>query len=179
MISASVKVWTLRGAVDMFVFFVIHVGSRRAHIVGMTPNPDRVWMAQQARNLAIHFGEEAAAPQYLIRDLDTKFVREFDQVLEADGVEILRVGPQKPNLNAYADRFVQTVKQECLHHFLIFGEAHLRHLLKVFLDYYHGLRPHQGIGNVPPCGPPSLDPGRCPPAKVQCREMLGGLLKSY
>jgi putative transposase len=81
----TAKVWTLRGAVDMFVLFAINVGSRRAHIVGMTPNPDRAWVVQQARNLAIQFGEEKIAPRYMIRDLDTKFVREFDMVLEGEG----------------------------------------------------------------------------------------------
>jgi putative transposase len=175
----SAKVWTLRGAVEMFVFFVIHVGSRRAHVVGMTPNPDRVWMVQQARNLAIHFGAQAAAPKFLIRDLDTKLVREFDQVLECDGVEIVKVGPKKPNMNAYAERFVQTVRQECLDHFLICGEAHLRHLLKVFLDYYHDLRPHQGLDNVPPRAAPPPAPRACPAGQVECHEFLGGLLKSY
>jgi putative transposase len=175
----STKFWTLRGAVDMFVFFAIHVGSRRAHVVGMSPNPDRVWMVQQARNLAIHFGEEAVAPKFLIRDLDTKFVREFDDVLASEGVEILRVGPKKPNLNPHAERFIQTTKQECLDHFLIFGEAHLRHLLKVFLDYYHELRPHQGLDNVPPSGARPPAPGACPAGQVECHEFLGGLLKSY
>jgi putative transposase len=104
------------------VLFVIHIGSRRAHVVGMSPNPDRVWMAQQARNVAIHFGEQAVAPKYLIRDLDTKFVREFDEVLEDEGVEIFRVGPKKPNLNPHAERFVQTVRQECIDHFVICGD---------------------------------------------------------
>jgi putative transposase len=174
----TAKLWTLRGAVDMFVFFAIHVGSRRVHIVGMSPNPDRIWMVQQARDLAIHFGVQAVTPQFLIRDLDTKFMREFDDVLEGEGVEIFRVGPKEPNLNPHAERFVQTVRHECLDHFLICGEAHLRHLLKVFLDYYHDLRPHQGLGNVPPCYAPS-PAGACPAGQFQCHELLGGLLKSY
>src|SRR5262249_13718447 len=142
-------------------------------------NPDHVWMAQQARNRSMYFAEQPTKPAFLIRDLDSKFVREFDAVLEGYSIEILRVGPRKPNLNPHAERFVQTVRRECLDQFVIFGEPHLRHLLKVFLDYYHGLRPHQGIGNVPPSGPPLAEPIDVVPAAVECREMLGGLLKSY
>ena len=137
-------------------------------------------MVQQALNLAICFGEEAVAPKYMIRDLDTKFVHEFDEVLESEGVEIVKVGPKKPNMNAFAERFVQTARQECLDHFVICGETHLRHLLKEFLDHYHEERPHQGLDNAPPTGKPeSLLADDRSHAQIGCRERLGGLLKSY
>src|SRR5262249_55243660 len=125
----SAKVWTMGGLVEMCVLFFIHVGSRRVFVSGMSANPDRVWMAQQARNAALHFAEQPVAPRFLLRDNDGKFVPEFDQVLADEGIEVKRLVPQSPNLNAYAERFVQTIKGECLSQFVIFGESHLRYLI--------------------------------------------------
>jgi len=119
------KIWTKSGLVDMFVLFFIHVGSRRVHISGMTTHPDGVWMVQQARNLTMFFDEQADRPQFLLRDHDTKFVKEFDGILESEGIEVKALGPRAPNLNAFAERWVQSVKQECLDHFVVFGESHL------------------------------------------------------
>jgi len=108
----SKKVWTLAGPVEFFVLFFIQIGSRKVHLAGMTPNPDHAWVAQQARNFALHCAEQPEKPKYLIRDLDGKFGPAFDAVLEAEGVEIVKVGPRQPNLNAHCERFVQTIKYE-------------------------------------------------------------------
>ena len=115
----------------------------------------------------------------MVIDHDTKYTESFDAVLEAQDAEIVRVGPRAPNLNAYAERFVQTLRVELLDHFVVVGERHLRHLCREFVAYYHEDRPHQGIGNVPivrGSDPPETLPF---PSKVACRERLGGLLKSY
>lgn len=100
-------------------------------------------------------------------------------MLAAEGVEVKRVTPRSPNLNAVAERFVQTIQVECLDHFLVFGEAHLRHLISCYLSYYHTRRPHQSRDNWlltggPPPGPSALDPG-----DVVCEASLGGLLKHF
>ena len=118
---------------------------------------------------------------HLFIDHDTKFTDHFDAVFEAEGAEVKRVGPLAPNMNAYAERFVQTLKSECLAHFVILGEKHLRHLCTQFVAHYHCERPHQGRGNVPlsvtePDDPPVL---QFSTGKVECRERLGGLLRHY
>jgi putative transposase len=100
--------------------------------------------------------------------------------LQFDGIAVKRVGPRAPNPNALAERWVQSVRVECLDHFLVFGEAHLRHLLAEYLAYYHGERPHQALGNRPLSGPPLPERGeRVVPGDIVCVERLGGLLKHY
>lgn len=119
-------------------------------------------------------------PTHLLRDYDSKFVPDFDAILQSEGVQVRKVGPRAPNMNAVAERFVQTVKSECLDHFVFFGEAHLRHVLTELERDYNEARPHQGIGNVPIAGPPLLAPADGPGhGEVVCEERLGGLLKHY
>ncbi len=134
-------------------------------------------MKQQARNLAIHFGDEAEKPRYLIRDLDSKFTKNFDGILEQEGIEVVRVGPKQPNMNAFAERFVQSIKSECLDHFLIFGDKHLRFLIGQYLQHYHLERPHQGLDDKLLRGMPETPTSAS--GEVECYERLGGLLKSY
>src|SRR5260370_29000461 len=126
------------------------------------------------------FGEQAQRPRFLLRDGDSKFVPEFDAVLESDGIEVLRVGPRAPNLNAFAERWVGSVKSECLDHFVVFGEAHLRHLLQEYVHYYNEVRPHQGMGTVPlsvPVAPASDRP--LSGEEIACEERLGVVVKQY
>ena len=176
----SKKVWTLTGLVDVFFLFFIHVGSRRVHVAAMTTHPDRSWMVQQARNMALIFDQEPVKPKYLLRDRDSKFVREFDAILTSEGIAVTPVGVRAPNQNAVAERFVQSVKHECLDHFIVFGEAHLRHIMSEYLLYYHQHRPHQGLGNRPLGGAESVaaDADQSVGAVV-CEERLGGLLRHY
>ena len=143
----SKKVWTMSGLVDYFVLFFIHVGSRRVHVAGMSAHPDAKWMAQQARNVAMHFAELPEKPTILIRDLDGKFTKEFDTILAADGLKVHKVGPLAPNLNAFAERWVLSIKSECLDHFIVFGEDHLRYLVHEYLSHYLHERPHQAKDN--------------------------------
>jgi putative transposase len=129
----SKKVWTLSGLVEVFVLFFIQVGSRRVHLAGMTANPDRAWMVQQARNMAMFFDWEPVKPKYLLRDRDSKFVKEFDAILMSEGIEVKPIGVRAPNQNAVAERFVLSARNECLDHFIVFGETHLRHVLSEYL----------------------------------------------
>jgi putative transposase len=178
----SKKVWTLGGLVDVFVLFFIHVQTRRVHIVGMTSNPDNEWMMQQARNISMLWADEPTSPEYLIMDMDTKFTHEFRERLEADDLQVMRVGPRQPNMNAYAERFVQTIRPECLDHFICFGVEHLRHIVHEFDIFYNRERPHQGVGNrrLPDAAGESVPATITFPAgKVVCQERLGGLLKHY
>lgn len=144
----SVRSWTTAGFVDMFVLFFIHVETRRVIVSGITANPDGHWMKQQARNMAIAWGDEEVAPKYLILDRDTKFTQDFRGMVEEEGIEVVRTCIKAPNMNAYAERWVQSIKTECLDHFVICGEKHLRYLVDKYLDYYNRLRPHQNRGNL-------------------------------
>jgi putative transposase len=173
------KVWTRRGLVDVFVLFFMHIGSRRVYVAGMTPNPDRAWMMQQARNMAILFADQPQPARYLLRDFDGKFPAEFDAILAARGTHVQKVGPFAPNLNAFAERWVRSIRDECLNHFVVFGEDHLRHLVTQYVAFYNQCRPHQRKGNLPLTG---LDPPEAlvvAPDEIQCDERLGGLLKHY
>jgi putative transposase len=176
----SKKICTLSGLLPCFVLFFIHLGTRRVHVAGVTTNPDAAWMAERAGEVRRFFAAQPHPARYLIRDLDSKFTREFDAILSAAQTKVIKVGPLAPNLNAHAERFVLTVQSECLDHFVVFGEAHLRYLLSEFLEHYHEERPHQGRGNQPLTGVAA--PTDCrPPSRpeVGCRKRLGGLLRHY
>jgi putative transposase len=170
---------TLRGLVEVYILFFINVQTRRVYIAGLTTHPDRGWVTQQARNTAMFFAEQDVMPAMLLRDNDGKFGPPFDAVFAAEGVVVKRITPASPNLNARAERWVQTVRRELLDRFVVFGETHLRYLLAEFLSHYHEARPHQSLGNAPPCGPPSPADGPPDPAEVVCEERLGGVLKHY
>jgi putative transposase len=177
----SKKVWTAKGLVEVFVLFFIHVGSRRVYLGGLTTNPDGPWMKQQVQKVVMHFGDQPIKPTYLLRDHDTKFTKEFDVILASEGVTVVKVGPLAPNMNAVAERFVQSVRVEALDHFVVFGEAHLRHICTEYVAFYNQVRPHQGVGNEPLGGLPPGDHLReaLSLVEVQCQERLGGLLNHY
>lgn len=177
----SVKTWTAAGFVDLYLLFFIRIGTRKVIISNPTANLNSEWVTQQARNAAMTMDDWNFRMTHLIIDHDTKFTSHFDAVFEAEDAEIKRVGPLAPNMNAYVERFVQTLRRECLDHFIVCSEKHLRHLVKEFIAHYHEERPHQGRGNVPlavddPDHPPVL---QFPNGKIECRERLGGLLKHY
>jgi putative transposase len=176
----SKKVWTMRGLVDVFALFFIHVKTRRVHVAGMTTNPDNAWMVQQARNVSMHLADQVPPPKYLIMDMDTKFTARFRGIFKDEGIEVLRVGPHKPNLNAYAERFVQTMRKECLDHFVCFGVEHLRYICKQFKLFYNEQRPHQGLeGRTIPEGAAPATLAFPAAGEVVYKERLGGLLKHY
>jgi putative transposase len=179
----TTKVWTLRGPVTFYVLFFLHVHTRRVHVAGMTPNPDGQWMAQQARNMSMIFGDEHEEhrPTHIIRDRDKKYTSQFCSILESEGIEFRPIPPRSPNMNPHAEAWVQRTKHEVLNHFMIFGEKHLRHLMSSWLEYYHQFRPHQGLGNRlltdPSPSPESVDVIGLD--EIVCHERLGGLLKHY
>ena len=177
----SKDVWTGFGKVTYYVLFFIHVGTRRVHISGMTCQPNGPWVEQQARNLVMDLGERGEKASYLIKDGDRKFTEKFDEVFRSEGIKVKRLPPASPNLNAFAERFVQSIKNECVDQFVAFGERHLEYLIREYEDYYNTVRPHQGIKNRTIGMTALAPPGSSPPdpSEVECHSRLGGLLRHY
>jgi putative transposase len=173
----TAEVWTLGGLVTYYVLFFLHVGSRRVHRAGVTPHPNEAWMVQVARNVTMEEWGFLAPGQYLIHDRDTKFCAAFQHIIDDAGVERVVLPPRSPNLNAYAERWVRSVKEECLSRLILFGEASLRHALTQYVAHFHHERNHQGKGNALLFPTVSPDAERAGP--IQCHERLGGLLKYY
>jgi len=137
-------------------------------------------MAQQARNMCMFFQDQAEPARYLICDNDTKFTRQFCDILESEGVEVIQTAIRAPNQNAHAERFVQTIKQECLDWFIVLGEKHLRYIIGEYVDHYNAERPHLATDNLPPdCRQPPDRVERLGPEDVVIHERLGGLLRHY
>ena len=134
----------------LYVLFFIEVGSRRVHLTGCTPNPTGLWVTQQARHLTWTLGGRAEPVRFLIRDRDQKFTSAFDDVFRSEGIEILRTPFRAPQANGVAERFVRTLRSECLDWILIRGAPHLEHVLRVFVEHYNGHRPHRALRLTPP-----------------------------
>ncbi len=134
----------------LYVLFFIELGSRRVHLAGCTTNPDKAWVTQQARQLVWQLNDDGPSMHFLIHDRDTKFTTDFDQVFISEGMEIVQMPFRAPKANAIAERWVRSVRQECLDHVLILNQRHLIHVLKEYTTYYNGVRPHQGINQQTP-----------------------------
>jgi putative transposase len=132
----SKRIVTMRGFVEMFVLVFIHVGTRRVFVSGMTACPDAIWMKRQAKNFTMTFADTPLAASHLIRDRDGKFTADFDQILKGDGVKTVRTQIRSPNMNAYCERVIQSIKSECLDHFVVFGDKHFRYLIDQYLAHY-------------------------------------------
>jgi hypothetical protein len=174
----SVAALGITGTVRYMVFFVIEIKSRAVEIVGIAIDPGEEWMKQVARNLTDPVDEFLRGAMYLIHDRDPLFSKAFIAVLKAGGVKSVKIPAQSPNCNPYVERFVKTIKYECLNQFVIFGERHLRLLVKEFVEHYMTERFHQGIGgqlirNVGPTNDNGAE------GSVRCRSRLGGLLNFY
>src|SRR5216683_2930479 len=173
----TAEVWTLGGLVTYDVLFFIRLGTRAVHVAGMTPHPNEAWMMQVARNVTMEAWGFLSPGQSLIHDRDGKYCPAFQQLIDAAGVKRVPLPPRSPNLNAYAERWVRSVKEECVARLMLFGEASLRHVLAQYVAHFHHERNHQGKGNVLLFPAVSQDTERTAP--MQCRERLGGLLKYY
>src|SRR6266478_2604394 len=172
----TVEVLTWRGLVTYYVLFFLHLESRRVHIAGITRHPDQEWMEQIGRSATQETWGYLHSCRYVLHDRDTKFCASFRSALASGGVKTIPLPARSPNLNAFAERWVRSVKQECLSKVILFGEGALRTALIQFQEHYLSERNHQGKGNVLlfPGATPSK-PG--PPGAIGCRERLGGLLK--
>jgi putative transposase len=172
----SVEVWSWSGLATYYVLFVLELATRRVSICGITTHPNEAWMLQVARTL---FDNESGAlrdKKHLIVDRDTKYSMNFRQAIAREGVEVIRLPPRSPNLNAYAERFVRSIKSECVSRLIPIGPAMLRRSLTEYLRHYHGERNHQGLGNRLIQGLP-VHAQRTD--RIRCRSRLGGVLNFY
>jgi putative transposase len=143
----------------LYCLFVIEVGSRYVHILGVTAHPDGPWTTQQIRNLLMGLGNRAADFWFLVRDRAGQFTASFDAVLAGAGIEAVKIPPRSPRANAYAERFVLTARTEATDRMLIFGERHLRRVLAEYARHYNGRRPHRSRASSPaPAQPPRRRP---------------------
>jgi transposase InsO family protein len=161
----------------LYCLFVIEVGSRYVHVLGVTAHPDGPWTTQQIRNLLMDLGDRAAGFQFLVRDRAGQFTDSFDAVLAAAGIEALKIPPRSPRANAFAERFVLTARTEVTDRMLIFGERHLRAILAEYEAHYNGRRPHRSRQLHPPRPDhPAADLSR---ERIKRRPVLGGLINEY
>ncbi len=174
----TVEVLTWRGLATYYVLFFLQLETRRVSLAGITRHPTEEWMRQMGRNARDEACGCLRQHRYVLHDRDSKFGAEFRETLAAGGVKCLRLPARSPNLNAFAERWVRSVKEECLSKLILFGEASLKRALTQFREHYHTERNHLGRGNnllFP--RPTALEP---PPYRnVRCQERLGGLLKYY
>ena len=161
----------------LYCLFVMEVGSRYVHIVGVTAHPDGPWSTQQIRNLLMDLGDRAAGFRFPGRDRAGQFTGSFDAVLASAGIEAVKIPPRSPRANAYAERFVLTARTEVTDRMLIFGERHLRRVLAEYEAHYNGRRPHRSRQLRPPLADhPAADLSQ---QRIKRRAILGGLLNEY
>ena len=165
----------------LYVLFFIELGSRRVHVAGCTPNPSAEWVTQQARHVTWTLAERPTLFRFLIRDRDQKFTASFDEVFHSDRIEIVRTPFRAPQANGVAERFVRTVRSECLDWLLILNQQHLERVLDIFVEHYNGHRPHRALALKPPrlIPPPVALATAWGEALVQRRDRLGGVVHEY
>jgi transposase InsO family protein len=161
----------------LYVFFVMEIDTRRVHILGVTAHPTGAWTAQQARNLFMDLGKRARQFKFLIRDGDSKFTAAFDDALAGTGVRIIKMPVRSPRANSFAERWVGTLRHECLDHLLIHGEQHLRRILTEYARHYNEHRPHQSREQRPPLHKPGQPVDVT--ARIKRTHVVRGLISEY
>jgi putative transposase len=169
----TTEIYTIKGLMRYMVLVVIDYKTRKVEIAGIIPQAYGDWMKQIARNLTDPMNGFLKDKKYLVHDRDPVFTEAFKEILRAGGIKPVKTTVASPNLNPFAERFVRSIKYECLNKMLILGEKHLRYVVNEYMEHYHTERPHQGIGNV------IIEPQPQGKGQIVCHERLGGLLKSY
>jgi hypothetical protein len=159
----------------VYVLFFLEVSMRQVYFAGCTSQPDSAWITQQARQLVWTLQETNSPKHFLIHDRDTKFTASFETVFATEGIETVLTPYRAPNANTFAERWVRFVRNECLDRLLIVNQAHLRRVLREYIDYYNSRRPHQGLDQQAPI-PFPWGPATGP---VTGRDVLGGILRDY
>jgi len=167
-----------------YVLFFIELATRRVHLAGITTNPDGRWVTQQARNLLMRFDDEGVQPRFVIRDRDSKFTRDFDEVFRSEGIRVIKAPVRAPRARAHAERWVGSLRRECLDRLLILGRRHLEHVVTTYTLHYNEHRPHRSLGQRPPLAqpPPTDEPAAGEILlldRLRRRDRLGGLIHEY
>jgi putative transposase len=173
----TVEVWTVKGLITYYVLFLIELARRIVHILGITTHPNEAWMLQVGRSVTDTLDGALIGKSHLIVDRDTKYSRQFRRLIAAEsGTAVIRLPPRSPDLNAYAERFVRSIKDECLNRMIFVGQASLRRAISEFIAHYHIERNHQGIENrlIQPVSTLAMAT-----AQVRRRQRLGGMLSFY
>jgi transposase InsO family protein len=168
------------GLTRLYLMFVIELNHRRVHLAGVTGHPTGAWVAQAARNLLMDLDEQAHRFRFLVRDRDSKFTIAFDAVFAAAGIEAVKIPPRAPRANAYAERWVRTVRTECLDWVLVRNRRHLEHVVAQYVAYHNTARPHRGIDldmPIPPAQP--IPTGVENIRRIERVQVLGGLVHEY
>jgi transposase InsO family protein len=164
----------------LYVLFFLELGCRRVYLGGVTAQPTGRWVEQQARNLLMTLDEQEQRPRFLIRDRDSKFTRGFDEILRADGIRVIRTPFAAPTAKAHAERWVGSVRRECLDRLLIVSRKHLERVLRGYAQHYNTHRPHRALEQRPPLAkPPPPPPSGTDLVRLRRRDRLGGLLHEY
>ncbi len=159
----------------LYVFFFIELGSRRVHLTGITAKPDSAWVTQQARQFVWKLEETDDNLRFLIHDRDSKFTNAFDNVFRSAGFHVIHTPLRAPDANAYAERWLRTIREECLDHLLIMNQTHLKRVLDSYISYYETSRPHQGLDQQTPVPRKPIPYS----GQVRKREVLGGIINDY
>jgi putative transposase len=162
-----------------YVLFFIELATRRVHLAGITTNPDGGWVAQQARNLLMQLGDEGVRPRFLVRDRDSKFTRDFDEVFRCEGIRVIKAPVRAPKAKAHAERWVGSVRRECLDRLLILGHRHLQHVLGAYVRHFNEHRPHRALGQRPPTSDEQPVAAVLDLDRLRRRDLLGGLIHEY
>jgi transposase InsO family protein len=162
-----------------YVLFFIELATRRVRLAGITANPDGRWVAQQARNLVMQLDDDGICPRFLIRDRDSKFTREFDEVFRSEGIRVIKAPVRAPKARAHAERWVGGVRRECLDRMLILGRRHLHHVLAAYVKHFNEHRPHRALGQRPPLSDDQPLADVVELDRLRRRDLLGGLIHEY
>jgi putative transposase len=159
----------------LYVLVFIEIGSRRVHFAGCTAHPDNAWITQQARQLMWELEDREPGIRFLIRDNDKKFTQAFDTVFRSEGIDVIPTPYRAPNANAFVERWIRSVREECLDKLLIINQTHLRRVMREYIEFFNTARPHQGIDQQIPT-PKTIHETTGP---VRCRTVLGGIIRDY
>ena len=162
-----------------YVLFFIELATRRVHLAGITTNPDGRWVTQQARNLLMELGDDGIQPRLLVRDRDSKFTGEFDEVFRSEDIRVIKAPVRAPKARAHAERWVGSARRECLDRLLILGRRHLHHVLAAYVRHFNEHRPHRALGQRPPLSDRQPLADVIDLDRLRRRDLLGGLIHEY
>ncbi len=182
----SQKTITFKGVRRLYVLVFLHVQTRRVYLSPATFYPNEEWVRKQSADFVRQARSDGFKIKQVIHDRDTKFAKSFRKLLRSKRIKPIRIAYRAPNMNAFVERFIWSVRYECLYHFVVLGQRHLDYLLSEYRAYYHRLRPHQGRDNIPLDSTPQQRRKKRPPdepdpklGEIRCQKKLGGLIKHY